>query len=61
MTHESLSIKINNSVDNYLLSCIFKTCFGPDKIVEIINEKNEVFSYKKINLADGIQGNLKNK
>ena len=57
MTHESLSIKINNSVDNYLLSCIFKTCdlvnynnheiqtfdvFDPD-ILSILQTYNNAF------------------
>ena len=55
------NVKIDlSSVIKFNDTLLIKTCFGPDKIVEIINEKNEAFFYKKINLADGTQGNLNN-
>ena len=57
MTHESLLTKINNSVDNYLLSCIFTICdlvnydnheiqtfdvFDPD-VLSILQTHNNAF------------------
>ena len=39
----------------YNQTLIVKTCFGPDKIMEIINEKNETFFYKKNNNLNNIQ------
>jgi hypothetical protein len=36
--------------DNFLI----KTCFGPDKIVELINKKNETFVYKNNNLLTNV-------
>ena len=46
-------IKVNNAL-------LIKTCFGPDKIVEIINEKNETFFKKNIKKEDGTSGDLNN-
>ena len=52
-------IKGLSSVVSFNKSLLIKTCFAPDKIVEIINEKNETFSYKNNNYNSGSQ-NLDN-
>ena len=36
-----------SSVIAFNNSLLIKTCFGPDKIVEIVNQKNETFTYKR--------------
>ena len=52
-------IKSLSSVTIYNQNLLIKTCFGPDKILEIIDENNETFSHK-INNFDGSQTNLTN-
>ena len=66
---EKSSIIENKKINEYLYNNIskillynetllIKTCFGPDIIVEIINEKNETFFHKK-NKADNYLNNIK--
>ena len=40
-------IKGLSSVIAFNNSLLIKTCFGPDKIVEIVNQKNETFTHKR--------------
>ena len=44
-------IKDLSSVILYNKTFLIKTCFGPDTIVEITDEKNETFSYKNNNIG----------
>ena len=50
-----------SKVNVYNNSLLIKTCFGPNKIVEIINEKNETFLYENNYLENGLPslGNIK--
>ena len=50
------AIKNISSIILFKDKLIIKTCFGPNKIVEIINEKNETFLHKNDNSGN----NLKN-
>ena len=52
-------IKNLSSVIIFNQTLLIKTCFGPDKIVEIIDEKNETFCHKNNNY-DGSNKNLSN-
>ena len=45
-------IKGLSSVNSLNHQLLIKTCFGPDKIVEIINENNQVFSHKSNNVQN---------
>ena len=46
-------IKDLSSVIVYNKSILIKTCFGPDSIVEITDEKNETFYHKNNNIGTG--------
>ena len=46
-------IKDLSSVIVYNKSILIKTCFGPDNIVEITDEKNETFYHKNNNIGTG--------
>ena len=48
-----------STVISYNKILLIKTCFGPDKIVEIINEKKETFTHKNNNFNSNSQ-NLDN-
>ena len=50
-TVSEYSIKDLSSVVLFNKTFLVKTCFGPDSIVEITDEKNETFSYKNNNLG----------
>ena len=54
-TVKEYPIKELSSVILFNKTLLIKTCFGPNTIVEIINEKNETFSYKKNNADGGSQ------
>ena len=46
---EDVEEKVYKNLSSVMIfnqSLLIKTCFGPDKIVEIINKKNETFSFK---------------
>ena len=46
-------LKDLSSVIVYNKSILIKTCFGPDNIVEITDEKNETFYHKNNNIGTG--------
>ena len=67
--NENCTITENRTVNEYPIknlssvilfkgTLLIKTCFGPDKIVEIVDEKNETFS-KKNNYSGGGLNNIK--
>jgi len=49
-----IAIQDLSSVFLFKNNLIIKTCFGPNKIVEIINEKNEVFLHKNNNSRENL-------
>ena len=53
-TVNEYSIKDLSSVSSLNDILLIKTCFGPDKIVELINKKSETFAYKKNNFKDNV-------
>ena len=52
-------IKTLSSVISYNKTLLIKTCFGPNRLIEIIDEKNETYLYENNNFM-GVSTNLDN-